>query len=258
MWIALVALFAVLAGCAASPEPDPGDPIGMPADKADNWWMPTRGLALAGEPLTIARGDVGQVVRGTFAPDVYAGAMFTVTQAQTRVSRFTRSWIHEANDQPWHTEPFVFTWRGGDGDVNDWTNWSLLSHCCNNGDVTLPHAGRYLLVVTATAEAYAERTPYVAFVRHWTDYAEPRVGVRGVLRCGAKRQPVAGASMSIDSLPTERVQTRADGSFELGETYAVGRHSVYAVIGDNEHAGLFDVVLAPDGGTLELVLERCP
>src|SRR5262245_32750663 len=113
-----LAILTLLAGCAAEPT-TAGDPLGVTDDKADEtWWKPERALATASAPL-----QPGDVLRGTFSPDVYAGAAF-YGEAGATLQMFTRSWLGAGLDDTWETAPFVFAWRGG-GAVNDWASWSM-------------------------------------------------------------------------------------------------------------------------------------
>jgi hypothetical protein len=257
MRIAIISL-ALLAGCVTESDEIAGDDLA--SGKADDWFEPTRPLRL-GVGFEVSATGPGSVVRGTFDPALYAGAMFTI-QREMRISTFTRSWIGSGGIYsmgPWATQPVFFRWKGADGaDVNDWKNWSLVSGGANNGDITLPAAGRYLLLVTATARAYQERTPYVAYLRHWTEYERTSVPIRGTLRCGAKNQPVSGALISNNAVAADMVETAADGTFALAAGYQVGRIELYSELPNTTWPGSFDVGVAPDGGAVDLHLETCP
>ncbi|HTL38006.1 MAG TPA: hypothetical protein VL326_32970, partial [Kofleriaceae bacterium] len=194
----------------------------VPADKSDDaWWKPERALAPTNTPFTIAANDAGHVVRGTFDANVYAATVFAA-QAGTKVPIFTRTWLAEGWSSPWDTEPYVFAWTGAkDASVDDWQNWSMVSHCCNNFEVTLPRTGQYLLVVMTTQTAYAAKADYLAFIPG-TDALS---GVHGTVRCGATRKPLAGATLSIDTRD-EHVQSRSDGAFAFTSSYSAGRHDL--------------------------------
>jgi len=65
----------------------------------------------------------------------------------------------------------------------------------------------------------------------------------------------------VDGDPTvfrAGMRTAADGTFAFAGAYPVGRNDVYAAVPGQTDLALFDAVLAPDGGPIQLVLDRCP